>query len=315
MKIKSRKDQIVVGFVGTLISGIVCGIILLLFEYFIISPRENTSKSSEKIIIIPGDTGMSSEKRKYSCIQAVDGYAHLSESMNIEQAKTAAFADARKKAIEMSRRYITNGKIKEYNLIWPDSESAVSILDQKDYGLEADNSYHIWIMAEVEYRVELKNQDAMLQDLSGPLTVNVWTSKKKYKDGENIEIMIRGNKDFHARIADISSTGEIIQILPNLYRNINFFKAGKIYRIPDTGDQFYLKAAFPFGEDKIVVYASEVPLGRVNTKSSGQGMGIINGNEKSLAIRSRGISITPKASDTLPGTEFYEAFCFFTTEK
>jgi len=96
------------------------------------------------------------------------------------------------------------------------------------------------------------------------LTVKVWTPKKQYSDSEKIEIFVQGNRDFYARIVGITSSGQIIQLLPNHYRKINFFEGQKVYRIPDQADHFDLKVTASYGEDRIIVYASEVPVGQVD---------------------------------------------------
>jgi len=53
---------------------------------------------------------------------------------------------------------------------------------------------------------------------------------------------------------------------------------------------FDLKVAPPYGEDRIVVYASEAPLGEVATDSIGAGVsGQYRGLQKNLAVKTRGI--------------------------
>jgi len=140
-----------------------------------------------------------------------------------------------------------------------------------------------------------------------PLKVMVWTSKKEYKTGESIEIFVRGNQDSYARVVDITSSGDIIQLLPNAYRKDNFFKAGVTYKIPDKGDAFELKVTPPYGEDNVMVYASEVPLGGVELESIGQGLIRYRGLKSDLATQSRGISMIGTGADKTAGAEFYEA--------
>ena len=145
--------------------------------------------------------------------------------------------------------------------------------------------------------------------------MKVWTPKKNYKAGENIVIYIQGNRDYYARIVDITSRGEIIQLLPNDYRTINFFEAGKVYKIPDKGDHFNLKVSPPYGEDQIVVYASEVPLGTVSMEQAGQGLRSFKGTLKSLAAKTRGVAIVPETQNAGSGVQFYEGTWSVTTGK
>ena len=260
------------------------------------------------------------DQEKRSFIRSVDGYAFLSEDMTLAQAREAAFANAKRQALEMVRTYIqSKTKVEDFVLksdkITASSEGAVTVIEQKDHGVEDNNRYHVWIKAEVEYNLKPKGEAATEHEMGpdAPLTVKVWTPEKQYKNGENISIYIQGNRDFYARIVDISSDGQIIQLLPNEYRKINYFKAGKTYKIPDQGDVFSLTVRPPFGEDQIVVYASEVPLGRVDMEKVGQGLSRYTGTRSAFSVMTRGIAVEGTATSTDPGTEFYEATWKFRT--
>jgi hypothetical protein len=263
------------------------------------------------------DTGLKDvvpDNEKRSCIQTIDGYAYLSEDMTLSETRKAAFANAKRQAVENTRTYIISNTTVEDLVVKKDTikgtaEGAVTILKQKDFGIEDNKRYHVWIMAEVEYELETKGQQMIQEhdlDIKAPLTVKVWTSKKIYRDGENIKIFVQGKHDFYARIIDITSRGEIIQLLPNDYRSIDFFEAGKVYKIPDKGDHFHLKVAPPYGKNKIVVYASEVPLGNVSMELAGQGLRSFKGSLKTLAEKSRGVAIVSKTQKTGSGAQFYE---------
>lgn len=288
----------------------------LLIFFCLILPKDVFGQNPGAIDVVP-------DQEKRSCIQVVDGYAYLSENMTLAGTRVAAFVNAKRQALEMARTYIrSKTKVKdsvvEYDLIWSDSEGAVSIIEQKDHGVEDNTRYHVWIKAEVEYGLTPKGQQATqlhVMDKDALLTVKVWTSKKQYRDGEGVEIYIQGNRDFYARIVNVTSSGQIVQLLPNDYRRINFFKAGKIYNIPDKGDRFDLKVTAPYGEDQIVVYASEVPLGQVAMQPVGQGLSLYRGSRKSLATMTRGINVVPGAPGSTSGAEFYEATWTFATRR
>jgi hypothetical protein len=260
------------------------------------------------------------DQEKRSCIQSVDGYAYLSEDKTLSEIRAAAFANAKRQAVENARTFIqSKTRVEDFELksdkITATTEGAVTVLEQKDFGIVDNQRYHVWIKAEVEYQLnpskESSGGDAPMDD--GPLTVRVWTAKKAYRDGEAIEIFLEGNRDFFARIVDMTASGEIIQLLPNAFRSINRFQGGQVYKIPDAGDRFTLKVSPPYGEDQIVVYASEAPLGRVDMENAGQGLGMYRGSRESLGIRTRGISVAgfPSGSDSgdgaPAGAEFYEA--------
>lgn len=249
---------------------------------------------------------------KRSSIHEVDGYANLSEDMTLKQTRTMAFANAKRQAVEMAQAYIkTKTTVEDFVLtsdaISATAEGAVRVLEQKDIGIENNTRYHVWIRAEVTYKLMSDSEPERVMAPDAPLTVKVWTSKKTYTAGEQIEIYIRGNRDFYARIVDVMADGNIVQLLPNDYRTINHFEGGKIYKIPDAGDQFDLKVSPPFGQDQIVVYASEEPLGEVDMQPIGGGLNLVTGDRDTLAAKTRGISVVKSGPKAAAGTEFYES--------
>lgn len=281
---------------------------ILVFSILIIAaPLSVQGEGASKSSTLP-------DHEKRSCIKAVDGYAYLSDNMTLSQIKAAAFADAKRNALEMAKTYIASKTKMEnfavkYDTVWSEAEGAVSVLEQKDHGIEENSRYHVWIKAEVEYTLKPKGNEPVLDvvEKDAPLTVKVWTSKKQYKDGEYIKIYLKGNRDFYARIVDATSSGHIIQLLPNDYRKDSFFRGGIEYRIPDKADRFDLRVSAPYGEDQIVVYASEVPLGNVEMESAGQGLKLFRGSRKTLGARTRGISVLQGPGNSESSVEFYEA--------
>lgn len=267
------------------------------------------------------DTKAVTDKEKRSTIHTVDGYAYLSEDMTLADVRATAFANAKREALEMAKTYMrSETKVEgfefKYDLVWSQAEGAVKVLEQKDIGVEDNTRYHVWIKAEVEYSLSPKdtapNPHAGM-DPGTPLQVKVWTSKKRYHQGETIEIYIQGNRDFYARIVDITPGGEIVQLVPNDYRKENRFRAGQIYTIPGPGDFFELHVSPPYGEDRIVVYASEVPQGDVMMDSIGSGLHQYRGSKESLDVKTRGITVVPSTTGGVHGAAFYEATWQFVT--
>jgi len=254
------------------------------------------------------------DQKKRSFIQEVDGYAYVGENMVLAQARKVALANARRQALEMAKAHIESNKlvkdgILKYHLIPSGAEGTVSILDQKDHGLEG-NRYHVWIQAEVEYVLKQTGQKpkpTKIMSPAAPLTVRVWTPQKLYKQGEIVKVFIQGNRDFYARIVNIDSEGNITQLLPNDHRNINLFKGGHVYKIPDAEDHFTIKVRAPYGEDQVVVYASDVPLGQVETESIGKGLRQYSGTRYRLGVQTRSLFIAPQPVGSHVGAEFYEA--------
>jgi hypothetical protein len=294
---------------------IVQSLIFFLILLPLILPKESFSQDPRGVDVAP-------EQTKRSCIIAADGYAYVSDYSNLAEAKAAAYSNGKRQALEAAKAYlisktsVTDFEAK-YDLKCSDAEDAVKVLEHKDHGVQDKARYHVWIKAEISYNLKPKKPSVSIPSSMGkdaPLTVKVWTPKKEYKDGESMEIYVQGNRDFYARIIDITSSGDIIQLLPNNYRNINSFKAGKLYSIPDQEDHFGLVVTAPCGEDRIVVYASDVPLGQINMEPLDQGLGLYKGDLESLATAARQVSTAPCGSGPYSVAEFYEAVWAIATE-
>jgi hypothetical protein len=252
-----------------------------------------------------------------SNIVEVDGYAQLSEEKSIRDIRQEAFANARRQALENAETHIkSQTKVEnyqlQYDLIESGAEGVVKVLEQKDLGIEKNSRYHVWVRAEVTYVLRPATEPAkqkILMSPDAPLTVKIWTDEKNYHDGEYITIYMEGNRDFYARIVNISSDGKVIQLLPNGYRQTHHFGGGKRYQIPGPGDRFELKVTPPYGQERIVVYASETPMGDISMAPLGAGLYEYQGSNDDLAFRVRSIQpVARTGSDVTSGsTGFYEA--------
>ncbi|MGD8916823.1 MAG: DUF4384 domain-containing protein, partial [Syntrophobacterales bacterium] len=252
-----------------------------------------------------------------SNIVEVDGYAQLSEEKSIRDIRLEAFANARRQALENAESHIkSQTKVEnyqlQYDLIESGAEGMVKVLEQKDFGIENNSRYHVWIKAEVTYVLKPPTEPAKQKALmspTAPLTVKVWTDKKSYNNNEFITIYMEGNRDFYARIVNISSNGKVIQLLPNAYRQTHQFRGGQRYQVPGPGDRFSLQVTPPYGQERIVVYASETPMGDIPMKSLGGGLKEYQGSNEDLAFRVRSIQpvVRPGGSMTSGSTGFYEA--------
>ncbi len=259
-----------------------------------------------------------------SNIVEVDGYAQLSEEKSIRDIRLEAFANARRQALENAESHIkSQTKVEnyqlQYDLIESGAEGMVKVLEQKDFGIENNSRYHVWIKAEVTYVLKPPTEPAKQKALmspTAPLTVKVWTDKKSYNNNEFITIYMEGNRDFYARIVNISSNGKVIQLLPNAYRQTHQFRGGQRYQVPGPGDRFSLQVTPPYGQERIVVYASETPMGEIPMKSLGGGLKEYQGSNEDLAFRVRSIQpvVRPGGSMTSGSTGFYEASWVVETE-
>jgi len=159
----------------------VCLVILMSMGLFT-GVRSTISQEFRGIQVTP-------DHEKRSCIQEVDGYAFLSEDMTLAQTRSAAFATAKRQALEMAQTFIESKTkmenfVMKFDEVTSSTQGAVTILEQKDLGIEDNTRYHVWIKAEVEYVLSPKGGAAAEPDevdRGKPLTVKVWTSKKNIR--------------------------------------------------------------------------------------------------------------------------------------
>ena len=250
-----------------------------------------------------------------SSIHETDGYAYLSEDMTLAETRSAAFSDAKRRALDMAETYIrSKTKVKdftvEYDIIWIEAEGAVTVLESKDLGIEDNSRYHVWIRAEVEYEVRPKKKTSpfLIMEDGVPLTVNVWTGKKSYRHNEEIKVYILGNRGMYACVVNINPEGAITQLLPNSIRPDHRFQAGVVYKIPGKEDAFKLVPNPPYGRQRIVIFASDAPLGTVPLDRRDESLWTFHGSLKEFEEK-----IRPKGPAE-SGTEFYKAVWELTTE-
>jgi hypothetical protein len=283
---------------------------LVTFVLLLVTPFSLRAASKQAIQVTP-------DQEQRSNIVEVDGYVQLSEEKSVRDVRQEAFANARRQALEnaesriKSQTRVENYQL-QYDLIESGAEGVVKVLEQKDFGIENNSRYHVWIKAEVTYVLKpppAPAQQKALMSPEAPLTVKVWTDKKSYSDGEYITISMEGNRDFYARIVNIGSNEKVIQLLPNGYRQTNHFRGGQRYQIPGPGDRFSLQVTPPYGQERIVVYASETPMGDIPLAPLAAGLQEYRGSNDDLAFRVRSIQpvARPGGGMTSGSTGFYEA--------
>jgi hypothetical protein len=148
-----------------------------------------------------------------------------------------------------------------------------------------------------------------------PLAVKVWTDKESYREGEKIKIYLKGNKPFFAMVIYRDAVKNNLQLLPNPYRRDNYFQGGVIYEIPSGTDKFELEVNPPFGEERIMIYASVSELGDLNLKQEGS-VYAVKTKPQDIGIKTRSIKI----KDVSPGkaqqqAEFSEGAVIVKTRK
>ena len=274
-----------------------------------------------------------------STIIEADGIACMGYDKSRKQTEEEALANAKKKAVEYASTYIkSESRLKDFelekDLVEAYSNATVKVIQEISRSWYRDTSLgeccQVKIKAEVipdnEAMDKIAKGKGLADDPSAPLTVQLWTDKKQYKESEKIKIYIRGNKPFYARVVYKMINGELRQLFPNPFRQSNYFNGGAIYEIPSPEDQFELEVEPPFGKETIIVYASTAPLGKIDLTPDG-GVYKINTESEKIGVKSREVSLSEKIEvrsrgvslkEKNPGqktktAEFLEAQIFFTT--
>lgn len=254
-----------------------------------------------------------------STITGAEGYACMGEDRSRRQTELAALEAAKRNAIEFASTYMTSEThIKDFelekDLVSAYANATVKVIKEIEKGWYKDarsgDCFSVKIKAEVipdeKAMDKVSKRKDVADDPSAPLHVQVWTDKKEYERGDRMKIYIKGNKPFYASVIYRDAAGKMVQILPNPYRNENYFQGGVIYEIPSGKDRFDLEISPPFGEENISVYASTSPLGKIDLYSQ-EGVYFVKTKANDIGARTRGITLTGKSTGkTGYASEFYE---------
>ncbi len=97
------------------------------------------------------------------------------------------------------------------------------------------------------------------------LKVNVAVNKAGanplYTEGERLQISINVNQDAYVYAFNITSTNEVIVLLPNGFSNgTPLMRANETRTFPGPNDRYTIDVTAPFGQEKIFALASKTPL-------------------------------------------------------
>ncbi len=240
-----------------------------------------------------------------STIKIAEGTACMGDDKSRKQTETAALAEAKRNAVESVKTYVSSAtEVKDFevqkDLVSAYANATVTVIEEMEKSWYKDTAtgdcYKIKIKTEVVpdekamKKAEQKSKEAVLDDPSLPLTVKVWTDKTAYREGEKIKIYLKGNKPFFARVIYRDAAKTHLQLLPNPYRQDNYFQGGVTYEIPSGKDKFELEVNPPFGEESIIVYASVSELGDLNLKEEGS-VYAVKTKTKDIGIKTRSIKV------------------------
>lgn len=263
-----------------------------------------------------------------SKIVIATGKACMGDDKSRKQAEQEALTDAKRQAAEhvntnlKAETRVKNFKF-EQDLVEAYAHASISILEELNHvwyrDVASGDCFKITVKAEVrpeEEKIEsiTKNKPAT-DDPSAPLSVNVWTDKQSYSNGEIIKIFLRGNKHFFARVIYRNAAGEVLQLLPNPYRKSNFFSSGQVYELPSADDRFDIEVIPPFGTEVITVFGSTAQLGEIELKKT-SAIYKVETKAEDVAIKTRGVAIVEKigTSDNDDTADFSETKVIITTK-
>jgi len=261
-----------------------------------------------------------------SSIKIAEGSAYMGDDKSRKQTETFAMADAKRNAIESVQTYVSSAtEVKDFelqkDLVWAYANATVKVIEDLEKGWYKDTAqgdcYKVKIKTEIipDEKAMKKANDTALDNPSLPLTVKVWSDKETYREGDKIKIYLKGNKPFFARVIYRDAGNNNLQLLPNPYRQDNYFQGGVTYAIPSGTDKFELEVNPPFGEESIMIYASVSELGDLTLKQEGS-VYAVKTKPRDIGIKTRSIKI----KDVSPGNaqqpaEFSEGAVIVKTKK
>ena len=249
-----------------------------------------------------------------------EGYACMGDDKSRKATETTAMADAKRKATESAATYIQaethiKDAMLEKDLLSAYANAQVKVIQEllkewyKEQGL--GDCYRVKLKVEVIPDEKAmagnakKNQDLLESDPSGPLAIRVWTDKQEYVKGERMKVFIKANKPFFANVVYKQADNSLLQLLPNPYRDQNYFNGGVVYEIPSGDDRFDLEVSPPYGTENVTVYASTSPTGTLDVKPAGGVFSIAN-KLSEISTTTRGVKFVQKGGGS-GVAEFAEA--------
>jgi len=263
-----------------------------------------------------------------STIKIAQGFACLGDDKSRKQTETAAIIDAKRNAVESVKTYISSAtEMKDFtlqkDLVSAYANAKVEVIETLEKSWYKDpamgDCFKVTLKTEIipdeKFVKSEKTGDVGLDDPSLPLVVKIWTNKLEYREGEKIKIYLKGNKPYFARVIYRDAAKKNLQLLPNPYRQDNYFQGGIVYEIPTGKDKFEMEVNSPFGEENIVVYASASELGDLNLKEE-DSLYAVQNTPKDIGIKTRGVKIKAAThGKTEQITEFSEFGIIVRTKK
>lgn len=214
-----------------------------------------------------------------------EGIYYYGERESEEDAKNFALEKAKKRAqdqagITIESRITTEFKELKENIVKAYANSTVKVVGDVDSQCdrnEKGNFCKVRIKAEViPNNTELSsvlNNKPFMDDPFAPLNVDLRMKNKgknEFKNGERIEIAIRGNKDFYLMLTSVDQDGKTFMLIPNAWNENNFFTGGQWHKIPKDDLEFVLVVdctTGTCGKESITALASSHPINIETSKN------------------------------------------------
>jgi len=265
-----------------------------------------------------------------SIITEGEGYACMGDDKSRKGTETSAMADAKRKATETAATYIESethikDAMMEKDLLSAYANAQVKVIQEllKEWYKEQSlgDCYRVKLKVEVipdekaMIGLSKKSQNALEGDPAAPLAVKIWTDRKEYKDGEKIRIYLKGNKPFYGKVIYRQADGSLVQLLPNPYRDQDYFNGGTVYELPSGEDRFDMEVTAPFGSENVTAYASTVRTGDLNVALVGAVFSVEN-RPADVPIATRGVKLVQKGEGSVQQAtaEFSEAVAIVITK-
>ena len=258
-----------------------------------------------------------------SVIIESEGYACAGVDFSRKQTEESAMQDARRKGGEAALSYIQSethikDAMLEKDLMSAYSNAQVKMLQElmKEWFKDPATGDCFRVKLKLEVTPDDKAMASLakskggeiLDDPAAPLAVKVWTTKDTYKEGETVKVFIKGNRPFYGKMVYKDAGGGLVQLLPNPFRQNNYFNGGAVYEIPSGDDHFDMNICSPFGSEQVTLYASTAPLGDLDLVPSG-GVYEVRTKASDIPSGTRGIKISSqgKGGGKAAAAEFAEA--------
>ena len=259
-----------------------------------------------------------------SVIIDTTGYACMGDDRSRKETEHAAIDDAQRNAGETALTYIksetnVNDGVLEKDLLSTYVNAKVKMLQElkKEWYQDPASGdccrvrlkMEVTPDAEAMANLSASKKQAMLDNPAAPLAVKIWTDKARYLAGEKIRIFIKGNRPFYGKVIYKDVGGNLTQLLPNPYRNNNYFNGGTVYELPAGDDRYALEVCPPFGTETVTLYASTSPLGELYIAPQ-SGVYTVRTNASDVPAGVRGIKFVDKeAEGKMPAAAEFAEMC------